>query len=166
MICKHFDNGICGVATELADASVFPSQSHCDYCTQKAFPPQDINKVTVSLALSVKPSNREEILARHRHLLVDTDLLKRQQEHWAKLHTTQMDATQFAVWLDGIPKQCDCRKSVDALLKTKPPRFNDWWKWGWEFHNSINRKLNKTEITWDDAAKLWNWETQHQNNGE
>jgi len=166
MTCKHFDNGVCIVATAIANASIFPSQSHCDYCTQKAFPPQDINKVTVSLALSVKPSNREEILALHRHLLADTDLQEKQRQHWRQLHTTPMDATQFASWLDGIPNQCDCRKSFDALLNINPPRFDDWQRWTWEIHNAVNAKLNKTEITWDDAAKLWNWNQQHQHTTE
>jgi hypothetical protein len=144
---------------------VFPTQTQCDYCTKKATPSQDINKVTVSLALSVKPSNREEILARHRHLLADPSLQEKQRNHWRQLHTTQMDGMQFLDWLNGVPNQCDCRKEFDALVEVNPPRFDDWTRWTWEIHNAVNAKLNKPEVTWDDAAKLWNW-NQHQHTTE
>jgi hypothetical protein len=158
MKCEHLGcTGICGIASSLANKLVFPSLAQCEYCTQKATPSQDINKVTVSLALAVKPCNRNEILARYQHLLVDTSLQAQQREHWRLIHTTQMNAESFKVWIDGIPNKCDCRKSVDSLLEINPPRFNDWWRWGWEFHNAVNRKLKKAEVVWEEAAKLWNW---------
>ena len=167
MICQHLGcTGTCKIASSLANRMVFPTQSQCDYCTKKATPPQDINKVTVSLALSVKPSNREEILARHRHLLADPILQEKQRNHWRHLHTSQVDGMQFLDWLNEIPNQCDCRKAFDALLETNPPRFDDWQRWTWEIHNAVNVKLNKPEVTWDDAAKLWNWNTEHHHTTE
>ena len=167
MICQHFGcTGTCKIASALANSMVFPTRSQCDYCTQKATPSQDINRVTVSLALSVKPSNREETLALHRHLLADPGLQEKQRNHWRQLHTTQMDAMQFLDWLNSIPNQCDCRKAFDTLLEINPPRFYDWQRWTWEIHNAVNVKLNKPEVTWDDATKLWNWNIEHHHTTE
>ena len=154
--CMHLQDGSCLVASNLAEADIKPLPSQCDYCTQHATPSQSINLVTVSLAYKASPSKRAKLLRTYRHIL-SPDVVAMQQEHWRLLHTSKMDAKSFSIWLDGIPKQCDCRKSIESILESNPPRFDDWWRWGWEFHNAINAKLNKPEIIWDDASRLWNW---------
>jgi hypothetical protein len=115
--CEHFSNGVCLVATKLANKDVLPILSQCEYCTQKATPSQDVNKVTVSLALSVNPDNREDILKHYRYLLADGGLLRRQQEHWEMIHTVVMSELLFALWRKSIPNECKCGDSFDLLVK-------------------------------------------------
>jgi hypothetical protein len=86
--------------------------------------------------------------------------IKRQREHWAKLHTTLMDSAMFAEWVDAIPGCATCKRDFLELIKINPPRFDDWWKWGWEIHNAVNRKLGKPELTWDYFQVIWGPYTQ------
>lgn len=159
MTCKHLQNGVCLVASKLAEVDVRPLLSQCEYCTQKALPPQDINKITVSIAFKANAAKRSELFRKHKSILAP-DLVAQQREHWRKIHTTQMDEDSFKKWLTALPK-CDCLEAFLAILKINPPRFDDWFMWTWEIHNAVNAKLSKPEVTWDDAAKLWNWNRQH-----
>ena len=156
------------VATELAGLHCKSDTAACAKCLLTDNP-RAVNRVTAGIAIAYtmlagrKPSKQLVQL-----LGIDKErskLIESQREHWHRLHTTQMNATQFEAWLDAIPKQCDCRKSFDLLLQSNPPRFDDWQRWSWEIHNEVNAKLNKPEVTWDDAAELWNW-NQHQHTTE
>lgn len=86
--------------------------------------------------------------------------IKRQREHWLKLHTTLMDSSMFAEWVDAIPGCSTCRRDFRKLLESNLPRFDDWQRWTWEAHNAVNAKLGKPEIEWNEACNLWNWNPQ------
>jgi hypothetical protein len=82
-------------------------------------------------------------------------ITQRQRDHWAKLHTTLMDAVIFEAWVAAIPGCETCRRDFRELLKSNPPRFDYWFQWTWEIHNAVNRKLSKPELTWAEACILW-----------
>jgi hypothetical protein len=167
--CEHYTENECQLATKLAGVHCPSETAACQKCLLTDNP-KSKNRVTVGIAIArsrmagIKPD--ESLFA---YLGIDVNrqskLIHSQREHWHRLHTTQMNATQFEAWLDAIPKQCDCRKSFGALIESNPPRFDDWQRWTWEIHNEVNAKLNKTEVTWDDATRLWNW-NQHQHTKE
>jgi hypothetical protein len=83
------------------------------------------------------------------------DLFRRQRAHWEKLHTQTFDAITFAEWVASIPGCATCKRDFLELIKINPPRFDDWWKWGWEIHNAVSRKLNKTEFTWAEFEEKY-----------
>lgn len=85
------------------------------------------------------------------------NLAQRQRAHWEKLHTTLMDSAMFAKWVASIPGCATCKRDFLELIKINPPRFDDWFRWGWEIHNAVSRKLNKTEFTWEKACELWGY---------
>ena len=51
MICKYLNNDICQLASDIAEADCTVSQEQCEYCTNTANPSQNVNVVTVSLAI-------------------------------------------------------------------------------------------------------------------
>jgi len=76
---------------------------------------------------------------------------------WREIHTNP-DATQE--WWDGIVKKvssyfCSCGDFLKTYVTTNPPRFDDWFRWTWELHNAVNHKLNKPNITLDEAKAIW-----------
>jgi len=76
---------------------------------------------------------------------------------WRELHTTQ-DATPswFADWCNRVPGiACGCRDWLRQWITENPPRFDDWFTWTWELHVAVNRKLNKPDITLDEAKAIW-----------
>jgi|688.fasta_scaffold74274_2 hypothetical protein len=84
-----------------------------------------------------------------------TEITQRQRDHWAKLHTTLMDAVSFEAWVAAIPGCETCRRDFRELMKSNPPRFDDWFRWTWEVHNEVNRKIGKPVLTWSEACHLW-----------
>jgi hypothetical protein len=91
----------------------------------------------------------------------DKQLLNIYHALWQELHTKK-DATKewFASWLKRIPSLgCECRNAFEAIMKANPPRFDDWWRWTWEVHNAVNRKLGKPELSWEDSVAIWGWYT-------
>lgn len=76
---------------------------------------------------------------------------------WAELHTKR-DATPewFAEWLSRVPNfRCSCRRDFEAIILANPPRYNDWFKWTVEIHNSVNKKLGKSIVTFEAAMNFW-----------
>jgi len=76
---------------------------------------------------------------------------------WKEIHTKQdPDEVWFGNLLSRVPNgDCGCFAWLSGYIKTNPPRFNDWFVWTWELHNAVNRKLNKPEITLDEAKAIW-----------
>lgn len=85
------------------------------------------------------------------------DLFRRQRAHWEKLHTQTFDETTFDEWVRTIPGCPTCQRNFRIWLETNPPRFDDWQRWTWEAHNTVNAKLGKPEITWEKACELWGY---------
>lgn len=80
-----------------------------------------------------------------------------QREHWRKLHTEIFTEESFKIWVDTIPGCPSCKNDFKKILENNPPRFNDWHRWSWEVHNIVNAKINKPEISWEEACRIWNW---------
>jgi len=62
--CKYYtEKKTCGKADEIAgveNISCHLTEKACDICTNKTYPPQDLNKVTVSLAISGLNRNKDK----------------------------------------------------------------------------------------------------------
>lgn len=74
---------------------------------------------------------------------------------WAELHT-KADPTQdwFASWLNRIP--CGtCRSTARRIMDQIKPRYGDWFAFSVELHNAVNAKLNKPQLTTEEAAIIW-----------
>lgn len=52
MNCPYFQNGTCVIASTLAQKPVVPHETACRFCSEGADPSQEVNRVTVSLAIS------------------------------------------------------------------------------------------------------------------
>jgi hypothetical protein len=88
------------------------------------------------------------------------DLIASQQKHWEKLHTTFFTPEELENWIRQIPGCYTCQRDFRILIQTYPPQFDDrisYFKWTWEVHNLVNRKLNKPEFTWTEACNKWGW---------
>jgi hypothetical protein len=148
------------MASKLAGLPCRSDLAACEKCLLTENPKSE-NKVTAGIALAFILMSRGKPSPSLIPLLgIDRDkseLIAAQRKCWKILHTSRMDAAQFALWLKSIPVQCNCGKSFEAILQSNPPRFDDWQKWTWEIHNAVNRKIGKSEVAWDDAVELWNW---------
>lgn len=85
-------------------------------------------------------------------------MLKLYHKLWKELHT-QKNATEawFNEWLKQIPRRgCKCKNEIAKILKTHPPRYDDWFNWTVELHNAVNTKLGHKELSIDEAATIWN----------
>lgn len=100
----------------------------------------------------------------------------RQRDHWgshmwAFIHTitiidfddsetNQRMAEPVLHALKGITMPCHhCQKHYDDHLETLD-KVNmgtsmALFKWGWEFHNQINKKLGKQPLAYEHAVALW-----------
>jgi glycosyltransferase involved in cell wall biosynthesis len=69
---------------------------------------------------------------------------------WKELHTEAKPSEEWlASWISKIPKYgCTCTASFREIIKDNPARFNDWKRWTWEIHNSVNLKLKKPLYSW------------------
>lgn len=61
--------------------------------------------------------------------------------------------------LASIPCQ-ECRNhALDYLSKNPVTKYNaleeGYFRWGWEFHNTVNRRLGKVELTYDEAKMIY-----------
>jgi hypothetical protein len=79
---------------------------------------------------------------------------------WSNLHSyTGCDPDWYASWKKTIPSfGCSCRRDFDVIEKELPPDFSSddaFFVRGVEWHNAVNRKLNKPEITIEEARSIW-----------
>ena len=75
---------------------------------------------------------------------------------WAELHQAGApNADWFAEWLTRVPSYCGCADHFVEILSTNPVRFEDWFAWSVEVHNSVNRHLSKRALTIEAASSIW-----------
>lgn len=64
-------------------------------------------------------------------------------------------------FLENMHKIMDCSKCKNdytEYIKTNNPRNSDnIFKWGVEFHNKVNKKLNKPIISLQEAIEIYKW---------
>jgi glycosyltransferase involved in cell wall biosynthesis len=78
-------------------------------------------------------------------------------EKWRALHC-MCDPTieKLLVFIAGLPLfGCSCKDEFAKLVKQIPPRFDDWQKWTFEAHNSVNERLGKKQFTWGQFEKKY-----------
>jgi len=78
-------------------------------------------------------------------------------ELWAELHTKKNTESEwFESWIEKVPQfDCGCRSWIRDYIANNPPRFNDWFAYSHELHNSVNTKLHKPQQSLDDAKACW-----------
>lgn len=77
-------------------------------------------------------------------------------EAWKMLHEKENATPEwFENWKQYIPIGCGCRTDSNKLLLENPPRFDDWFRWTVEYHNGVNKKLSREEMSYEDACRLW-----------
>lgn len=81
---------------------------------------------------------------------------------WKSLHTykytTEKEANEwFYRWCSRIP--CgSCKQDWAKIIGEFPPDFSSseaFFIWGVDAHNLVNKKLDKPQITLEDARKTW-----------
>lgn len=82
------------------------------------------------------------------------------REAWRRLHTELQPTSEWfeQEWKPLIPQSCGCSASANKLLEQCPPRFEsreEFFAWSVEYHNAVNRKLRKPEISLDEALAIW-----------
>jgi len=87
-------------------------------------------------------------------------LVEQGRKAWEQLHSyAGCDPEWYANWKRTIPSfGCSCRRDFDAIEKELPPDFSSpdaFFARGVEWHNAVNRKLNKPEITIEEARSIW-----------
>lgn len=82
-------------------------------------------------------------------------LSEKGRELWSELHSTVTIET-LPQWEEKIPNySCKCKAFYNAWKIDNPPRPDDFFAWTVELHNAVNRKLEKPEMTLEEARSLW-----------
>lgn len=83
---------------------------------------------------------------------------------WSQIHRRPFEVECYnneIVWLKRLIRSLPCGKCAYGAwcyLKDNTPDLKSqmgYFAWGVEFHNSINRKTGKPEMTAEDALKLY-----------
>lgn len=106
-MCKHLNDGKCLVAYSIALADCPVTQQQCDYCTNKAEPPQDINVVTVSIATKY---TKDQSNIKPEHIAF---VLEREPTHKEFVGT---ELKKLISWFP-IPKAKECKACHDLERK-------------------------------------------------
>ena len=84
---------------------------------------------------------------------------------WSKLHAYRgCDPQWLDIWQYLIPARCDCKDGYQRILEEFPPDFSSpdaFFAWGVALHNAVNSKLDKPQITIEEARTIW-----RQNDGQ
>jgi hypothetical protein len=51
-----------------------------------------------------------------------------------------------------------CKEDFEAYLKSSAPQESHYFEWSVKAHNYVNKKLGKTQISMDDALKIWTFD--------
>jgi hypothetical protein len=84
---------------------------------------------------------------------------------WKAIHQTAIWANKsidrkrlFGSWvrdqINHLPCET-CLNHAKTYLRSYPPETQDPPIWAWRFHNNVNRRLNKPEISWDQYRELY-----------
>lgn len=82
---------------------------------------------------------------------------------WKELHIRALNhtGTNDSDWLftNFTPRinfpGCACKRNWTTWVTNHPPRWNDYFSWTVESHNSVNLILNKPIITVEEAKNIW-----------
>lgn len=80
---------------------------------------------------------------------------------WGELHrrALEMQGNDDTGWLRAfsmrVPGGCACQSDWNKEMAEFPPDFSDYFGWTVARHNSVNRRLNKPELTVSQALAIW-----------
>jgi hypothetical protein len=62
----------------------------------------------------------------------------------------------FDHWKNSLPfGECPCKEHFDKYIQQNPPDFESLFQWGVDFHNAVNRRILKPQVTIEEAVELW-----------
>lgn len=78
---------------------------------------------------------------------------------WGLLHTYKHKSKEETQkWLEEWKNKLSCgrcKKHYEELVKENPIDFENFFEWGVKIHNLVNNKLNKPEVTVEQAREIW-----------
>lgn len=98
------------------------------------------------------------------------EVIEAYREHWKKLHIFAVQnldqwsinkAKDFLLqWEKDIPiGSCGCKSGWETIKEcmdspTKYDNAESFFRWSVEAHNAVNKKLNKTIVSYEEACKI------------
>lgn len=86
-------------------------------------------------------------------------------ELWQEIHVTSLRINNiyqykdFCKWIRHLANNFPCARCKGHLISyidlNPPEHEKDLFRWGWELHNNVNKRLNKEYISYEKAKKLW-----------
>lgn len=78
---------------------------------------------------------------------------------WELLHTYKSKSKEETQkWLEEWKNKLSCgrcKKHYEELVKDNPVDFENFFEWGVKIHNLVNNKLDKPEVTVEQAREIW-----------
>ncbi len=94
MVCKKLVNNVCTVASELAETDATPTPEQCRFCSEAAIPKQNINVVTISLAIAkANVLKKNELIEEYKRSLSQTGILHDLKNDLKRTHTESLHET-------------------------------------------------------------------------
>ncbi len=119
---------------------------------------QQANSPRQLLAPTTDPlqTSREEASKR-----VENQKIAAGRRAWTLLHNYRgCDPQWVELWEHFIPSGgCSCKEGYKAILKDHPFDYSSpdaFFESGVVLHNAVNRKLEKPQITLEEARQIWN----------
>ena len=84
----------------------------------------------------------------------------RKPNPWIFLHDGSIKTIeQLTEWEPLIPHYgCACKRFYDEWKAANPPDFSSpeaFFAWGVNLHNAVNAKLEREQVTIDEACRIW-----------
>lgn len=88
------------------------------------------------------------------------------QQKWTEIHTHgaqvvrgELSHYNFCRWIRTVPDELPCskcRKHAREYLENYPPENEpNSFRWGWQFHNTVNERKKKPIMDYATAAALY-----------
>lgn len=88
------------------------------------------------------------------------------REKWKEIHTNgsrvlkgELSHHDFCRWIRTVPGELPCskcRKHAQEYIHENPPeRKPNSFRWGWKFHNTVNRRKGKPLVDYTSAAEQY-----------
>ena len=85
-------------------------------------------------------------------------------ELWIELHKHALEYTgtndyayisKFGKRIPRYTTGCSCQEFWNKWIYLHPPDYNDYFAWTVKVHNAVNAKLNKPQMSVEDALKIY-----------
>jgi hypothetical protein len=147
MLCPYLTYNTCRIATDLAGAEVYPHESACTACSERVVPHQEVNEVTVGLALTHAPTER-----RHAIITQHAGLLKRDKpdKHFGRLEAIK-DGQGVGSQMWNLLEELGVQHTPTCPCLAWAERMNKWGPAGCR----ANRQAITAHMA--DSAKNYKW---------